>query len=356
VSPFVSVISENGLSVSNITDNSVTVSWPQVIGAVKYNVNVGVAQSFGGGGFNGGHVLSDLYSQVDARTTTYTVTGLTGLSGMPNTSYVIEVDAVNASGNVPLLGTGPSADINISGEFNPPTTPVWPNGSTVTASDITATGASLTWTPGWNIAYDFGSNAGVRYAVYNGDNLIGTTGNNSFDVPDLSPNNSYHFYVKASYGEIWADGPSISIATASSSSAPAQTPLTGIGATTGTTQVGDNLAAGTVTPTGATVTYQWQECDKSNGTYTIISNATASTYTLTSTDLNMYLDVVVTGTNGYTGSETSPPVGHVTAASAPQWRWWWRRRSIALPRTVGYKHHRFGSGCPGVRRDNLTGQ
>jgi hypothetical protein len=92
--------------------------------------------------------------------------------------------------------------------------------------------------------------------------------------------------------------------------------LTGIGATTGTTQVGDTLTAGGVTPVGATATYQWQKCATSNGTYTPISNATASTYTLASNDLNMYLEVVATGANGYTGSETSAPVGRVTTASS----------------------------------------
>jgi hypothetical protein len=147
------------------------------------------------------------------------------------------------------------------------------------------------------------------------------------------------YYFKAE-----SDTATSSIVAVTVSPAVTQTPLTGIGATTGTTQVGDNLTAGAVTPSGATANYQWQECTTSSGTYAPISNATASTYTLTSTDLNMYLEVVAAGTNGYTGSETSLPVGPVTAASTPSGG------------AAGYEHHRLGPGCPGVRRDNLTGQ
>jgi hypothetical protein len=82
-------------------------------------------------------------------------------------------------------------------------------------------------------------------------------------------------------------------------------PITAIGAITGTTQVGSVLTAGALTPPGATVTYQWQSATTSGGTYSDISSATASTYTLVSTDLGKYIKVIATGTGSYTGTATS---------------------------------------------------
>jgi len=91
-------------------------------------------------------------------------------------------------------------------------------------------------------------------------------------------------------------------------------PLTGTGAITGTPQVGSTLTAGAVTPSGATYALQWNRSASSTGPFTPIAGATGSTYTLTSTDLGMYLEVNATGTGSYTGSVNSTPVGPVTAA------------------------------------------
>jgi len=94
-------------------------------------------------------------------------------------------------------------------------------------------------------------------------------------------------------------------------------PLTGIGAITGTTQVGSTLTAGAVTPSGATYDLQWNESASSTGPFTPIAGATGSTYTLTSADLGMYLEVNATGTGSYIGFVNSTPVGPVTAAPTP---------------------------------------
>ena len=93
--------------------------------------------------------------------------------------------------------------------------------------------------------------------------------------------------------------------------------LTGIGAISGTTQVGSTLTAGAVTPSGATYALQWNRSASSTGPFTPIAGATGSTYTLTSADLGMYLLVNATGTGSYTGSVNSTPVGPVTAAPTP---------------------------------------
>jgi hypothetical protein len=73
------------------------------------------------------------------------------------------------------------------------------------------------------------------------------------------------------------------------------------------------LTAGALTPSGATVTYQWRECATSGGTYTDISGATSSTYTLTTTQSIKFIKVVVTGTGSYTGSATSAATARIKA-------------------------------------------
>ena len=93
--------------------------------------------------------------------------------------------------------------------------------------------------------------------------------------------------------------------------------VTGIGAITGTVQVNQTLTAGAVTPSAATVNYQWQWATTSGGSYTAISGATSSTYTISSSYVNDYIEVVATGTGNYTGSATSGYVGPVAAASTP---------------------------------------
>ena len=95
----------------------------------------------------------------------------------------------------------------------------------------------------------------------------------------------------------------------------ASTPITAIGSTTGTPQVGVLLTAGSLNPGGATASYQWQEATSSGGTYTNISGATSSTYTPVGGDFNQYIEVVATGTGSYTGTVTSAPVDPVAAAA-----------------------------------------
>jgi len=85
----------------------------------------------------------------------------------------------------------------------------------------------------------------------------------------------------------------------------ATVPITAIATITGTPQISQILTAGATTPAAATITYQWQVATTSGGTYTNISGATASTYTLNPSHVNKYLKVIVTGTGDYTGTQTS---------------------------------------------------
>jgi len=97
--------------------------------------------------------------------------------------------------------------------------------------------------------------------------------------------------------------------------APTTTLITSIGAITGTTQTGSVLTAGSVSPAGSTVTYQWQSAASSDGTYSDISGATSNSYTLVPGDATKYLKVTVTGTGNYSGSVTSGSMGPITPGS-----------------------------------------
>lgn len=90
-----------------------------------------------------------------------------------------------------------------------------------------------------------------------------------------------------------------------------------IGTITGTTIDGETLIAGAVTPSGATVTYQWKRADTFSGTYTNISGATSSTYLLSSQDVNKYIKVPPTGIGSYTGVVTSLSVGAIQGIVSP---------------------------------------
>ncbi|GEM_PF-3956527 len=90
--------------------------------------------------------------------------------------------------------------------------------------------------------------------------------------------------------------------------------VTAIAAIIGTPQFGQELTAGALTPSGATVTYQWQSATTSGGTYTDISGATSDTYTLVTGDAAKYLKVAATGTGGYSDTATSAATAVVAAA------------------------------------------
>ncbi|GEM_PF-1161807 len=81
--------------------------------------------------------------------------------------------------------------------------------------------------------------------------------------------------------------------------------ITAISAISGTVMVGEELTAGTLTPSGATADYQWTICDTVGGSYADINGATAGTYTPVVVDEGKFLKVVATGTGNYSGTVTS---------------------------------------------------
>jgi hypothetical protein len=91
-------------------------------------------------------------------------------------------------------------------------------------------------------------------------------------------------------------------------------PLESIEGIGGVPKVGETLTAGAVSPTGATVVYQWLRCPTPEGTYQAISGATSSTYTATADDYNHYLKVSVDGSGDYIGNLISPYKGPIQPA------------------------------------------
>lgn len=89
---------------------------------------------------------------------------------------------------------------------------------------------------------------------------------------------------------------------------PALIPLTSLGNMTDTAQVGSALTAGSVTPVGATVSYQWLIAGKFSGSYSIIPGATSNTYTPAAADQGMFIKVRVIGCGRFTGTVISEAI------------------------------------------------
>ena len=92
-----------------------------------------------------------------------------------------------------------------------PVAPVWPPDSSLTASDVTQTGAILTWTAASDVT------AVTGYRIYQNGALIGTVNSSTrtYSVSGLSVSTDYIFQVQAGNDDgMWTiDGPTDSVAT-----------------------------------------------------------------------------------------------------------------------------------------------
>lgn len=105
----------------------------------------------------------------------------------------------------------------------------------------------------------------------------------------ISGAGSLNVYVAGSYGKVWTITSSIAT-TPSNSSIPTLS---------GTLRNGQVLSTtnGSWSGSPTSFSYQWQRASTSNGTYSDISGATSSTYTLTVNDIGQFLKSKVTATN-----------------------------------------------------------
>jgi hypothetical protein len=92
--------------------------------------------------------------------------------------------------------------------------------------------------------------------------------------------------------------------------------ITAIAPITGITQVWGVLTAGTLTPYGATATYQWQRSSAADGPYANIPGATGKHYTVAAGDKGYYIRVVATGSGYYSGTVINSSISTVAANAA----------------------------------------
>ncbi|MEV6690888.1 glycoside hydrolase family 9 protein [Micromonospora sp. NPDC051196] len=190
------------------------------------------------------HVVgSDTYSWYPSSTNSLV------LSVSPGRTYEITVQARDKAGNTsshsPMLTvTVPAVD---DGDNQPPTAP-----GSLTASAITSTGATLTWTPSTD-------NVGVTgYRIYRGpalgDVLVATVTGTTYQVTGLQPDVSYYFYVVAIDAAGNASPPSDRVTVTTS----APLPTSPCRITYGTNDWGTGFTASiTIANTGTTTINGW---------------------------------------------------------------------------------------------------
>ncbi|QRG65230.1 fibronectin type III domain-containing protein [Brevibacillus choshinensis] len=155
------------LTISGVTSTSAVLTWTEStdnVGVVGYLVNQGTTNQI-------------LLATVSPDVRTYTVTGL-----QPDTYYYFNVKAIDAAGNTRTSGATLARTL---ADTQAPTAPVL---SSPSKTDTTVT---LSWTASTD-------NVGVTgYDVYVNGVYNSTTANRTIVIPQLLPNTSYSFIVKA---------------------------------------------------------------------------------------------------------------------------------------------------------------
>ncbi len=207
-------------------------------------------------------------------------------------SHYLRVTAIGTgsySGTVVSLGIGKVTSVAVTA-VAAPTTPsgTYISGNTLTCGDTTPANASVTYV--WQRS---SSSATSGFTAISG----ATSGAYTIAPTD------YGYYIRVVVTGISTKGYTGSATSPSVGKVP--TPLTSIGAFTGTMKVGNVVTCSTaVAPTGATYTYQWQS-STDNSTFSNISGANAKTYTLTGSEHKDYIRVAITGSGNYCGTVTS---------------------------------------------------
>jgi DNA-binding beta-propeller fold protein YncE len=295
----ITVTTPGGTSATSSTDRFTYTPAPITgIGAITGTPQVGSTLTAGAVSPSGATVTYQWYRYTSG-VGEFVISGATSNTYTPVNGDVGWDLLVIATGSGSYTGTATSAPIGPVETKTPITgigaiTGTPQVGSTLTAGAVSPSGATVTY------QWQESATIGGEYIVISGDT-------SSTYTPVASDGGAYIEVVAIGSGGCTGRVTSAPVG-------PVLIPLTGIGAITGTPQVGSTLTAGAVSPSGATVTYQWQESASSGGTYTAISGATSSTYAPVNGDIGQYIEVVATGTGSYTGTATSTPVGPITAS------------------------------------------
>jgi len=157
------------ITASDVTENSLTLAWPEATDNVAVNsYNV----------YNG----SILIETVSSSSLTYNVSGL-----VAGTTYTLTVQASDAAGN--SSNDGPTISVNTLDI----TAPTWPDESILSASNLTENSLILIWPKATDCVGVTG------YEVYQGGSLLGTVndGTLTYYVSGLTANTQYTFTVRA---------------------------------------------------------------------------------------------------------------------------------------------------------------
>lgn len=179
------------LTVSNVTYSGLTLNWS---GAMDNWAVTGYEI------YQDGSVIDTVY---DGAASSYNVTSLPD-----GTQYTFKVEAGDAAGN--WSADGPTATATTE-TYDADTAPTWPSDSTLTPSNITETGVTLTWTA----AAD--DTAVTGYKIFKNDVEIATVSSAvyTYDVTGLTDSNLYTFRVEAgdAAGQWSTGGPTADVST-----------------------------------------------------------------------------------------------------------------------------------------------
>ncbi|MFF5218898.1 glycoside hydrolase family 9 protein [Micromonospora sp. NPDC000442] len=219
---------------TSVTSRSVNLTW-----AASTDVGSGIDVYI----VNTHVVGSDTYSWYPSSTNSLV------LDVSPARTYEITVQARDKAGNTstasPMLTvTVPAVD---DGDTVPPSAP-----SSLTASAITTTGATLSWAPSTD-------NVGVTgYRIYRGpalgDVLVATVTGTTYAVTGLQPENTYSFYVVAIDAAGNASSPSERVTVTTSAPLPTSPCRVSYGSNDWSTGFTANI---TITNTGTTAINGW---------------------------------------------------------------------------------------------------
>lgn len=171
------------VSTSGLTDTAVTLSWQASVSNDTTGYDI----------YNGSTFLASVTGL------TYPVTGLTA-----GTQYTFWVKAKDLAGNV---ASGTNVSVTTTSAGSPPDTTPPANVASVTTSNVTQNGLTLTWPA--STSTDVAS-----YDVLRGTTLIANTVETTYSVTGLTAGTAYTFWVKAKDGSgNAASGTSVAVTT-----------------------------------------------------------------------------------------------------------------------------------------------
>lgn len=252
-------------------------------------------------------VDSKVYDGTDAAT----------VSAEPTFTGVIGTDdvTVNSTGAFVDANVANSKTVNLTYILGGANAGNYSLASTTVTADITAKQLTIA-DPTAIKVYDGNTDANLTVGDLvglEGSDVVTVSATGTYDSADVGTNKAVDS-ITYTLGGAQAGNYIAPVTSSISTGEITAAPLTAIGNITGTVQQGEVLTAGVVTPTGATVTYEWQIANSADGLFSAIPSATNSTYTAVVGDVGKFIRVVVTGSGNYSGTATSDVTTAVIAS------------------------------------------